>query len=71
MRGFESTNRRYVELGDHQAQDRKRTKRCPDDRAELVDTAGWLYCPSCGRTADELAQQAAGSTTRSRADDRR
>lgn len=62
MRGFESTNRRYVEVTDHQ--DRKQAQRCPDDGADLVDTAGWLYCPSCGSTPDEFAQQADQPTAR-------
>lgn len=57
MRGFDSTNGRYVEVGDQQARDRKRTKRCPDDRLELAQRDGWLYCPACGKTADELAAQ--------------
>ncbi|MGX6604838.1 hypothetical protein ACWKSP_22320 [Micromonosporaceae bacterium Da 78-11] len=55
-RAYESTNRRFVDGNDQAGRDRKRTKRCPDDRVELEQTGGWLYCPSCGKTADELAQ---------------
>jgi uncharacterized Zn finger protein (UPF0148 family) len=55
-RGFESTNGRYVKVGDQRARDRKRRRCCPDDRVELEQREGWLYCPTCGKTADELAQ---------------
>jgi uncharacterized Zn finger protein (UPF0148 family) len=55
-RGYESTNARYVDVNDQSGRNRQRTKRCPVDRAELEQTSGWLYCPTCGLTADELAQ---------------
>jgi hypothetical protein len=55
--GYESTNREYLDNRGHAARDRKRVKRCADDRAELVQGVGdWLHCPVCQRTADELAQ---------------
>ncbi len=36
---------------------RKRVKRCDVDRTELVETAGWVYCATCGRTTDQMAQE--------------
>lgn len=54
-RAYETTNGRYIDVNNQQDRDRKRTKRCGDCRVELEQTAGWLYCPTCGKTADELA----------------
>ncbi len=36
---------------------RKRVKRCDVDRTELEQTAGWVYCGTCGRTTDQMAQE--------------
>lgn len=46
-------NDRYVSPAG--VRDRKRTKRCPYDNAELDVRAGFVWCPSCGKTADEMA----------------
>jgi hypothetical protein len=54
MTVFASTNNRVLEMRDAAGRDRKRTKRCPDDRSELEERVGWLFCPSCGKTADEM-----------------
>jgi hypothetical protein len=56
-RGYSSTNRAYVDVTDLAGRDRKRTKLCPHDGADLAAGVGtWLACPACGRTADELEQ---------------
>jgi hypothetical protein len=47
-------NRAYVY--DKNGRDRQRVKRCWYDRAILTERAGFIYCPQCGRTADEMAQ---------------
>lgn len=49
----DSTNGRYA--GDA-SRDRKRAKRCPYDYAELIVRAGFTCCPTCGKTAAEMAQ---------------
>lgn len=55
-RAYESTNGRYIDVNDTAGRDRKRTKRCDECRVALERNAGWLWCPSCGKTADEMAQ---------------
>lgn len=49
-RGYETTNGRYVEVGDS-GRDRKRAKHCPACDGVLGDV---LACP-CGWTADRPA----------------
>ena len=56
-RGYDAGARRWVDIDDQGGVHRMRRKVCAVDRVELVDQAGWLYCPVCGRTADEMAQE--------------
>jgi hypothetical protein len=35
---------------------RRRRKLCPYDSTELEQRAGFVYCPACGKTVEEMAQ---------------
>ena len=54
-------NSAYVPTGRHrlydpQGRERQRVKRCADDRAVLAERDGQVWCPQCGRTAEQMAQ---------------
>ena len=55
-RGYETTNGRYVEVGDQTGRNRKRVRRCDQCHAELSWSSGQLVCTGCGRTAEQMGQ---------------